>query len=139
LMSEHFSPSPKPAPRVKKPRPPKVRKPMKRVNVERRAEEFERAYGGTSRVAFVKSLACVAGRVSLTMSCAGAIENAHIRTGGTGRKADAKLLIPLCTFHHRALHAHGPVAFERVYGLDLEAEAAATQSVWEAFVGGMEK
>jgi hypothetical protein len=65
----------------------------------------------------------------------GPIENAHIVTGGMGRKADAALIIPLCHSHHLALHDFGVEAFEAVYRISLEREAQQIQALWLAHIG----
>ena len=92
-------------------------KPKGRSNVE-----FQRVYGSKRRVEFVKSLPC--------MVCAGKpCENAHIKSGGMGRKADYRQIIPLCKVCHRKQHQHGWKAL----GFDammLEAMAYTTQWLW---------
>lgn len=123
--------------------PPKARNP------KRKAREFERCYGSTARVAFVKSLPCiVCGR--------GPCDNAHIRGDGAGRKADYTAIVPLCCMpmddpwnpgyhrgHHGLFHKIGVESFVALYqtrrrGLDLEAEAAKTEAAWLYFlsIGG---
>lgn len=98
-------------------------------NAKRKAKEFARAYGGGERVTFVRALPClVCGRAS-TAPC----ENAHIVTGGMGRKADAALIVPLCSPHHQSLHARGRAPFEDRYGVDLGAAAVETEAKWQAY------
>lgn len=104
------------------------RKPMSRVS-DRREREWERAYGSEARVRWVQSLPC------LVHDCRGwPIDNAHIETGGTGRKADADRIVPLCRAHHlggdQSLHRLGREGFEVLHGLDLEQEAAAVERRW---------
>ena len=120
------------------PMPPRT-KPMKRSgplsryakinaqNRKRRAAEWARAYDSAERVAFVKGLRCAA-----CGSIAGS-ENAHIVSGGMGRKADASLVIPLCPPCHREQHAIGEHTFSARYDLDYARAAAETQAAWEAF------
>lgn len=64
------------------------------------------------------------------------IENAHIRGDGAGRKADAKLTVPLCRGHHRtradSLHQLQPRAFEQQHHLNLELEATRVEALWRA-------
>lgn len=107
---------------------------VKPRNAKRRQSEFGRAYGSKARVAFVASLACV---------CCGKVghsENAHIETGGAGRKADYTKIIPLCSQRsdygsygcHRRLHNLGIKTFEHRHGLDLHAEAALLNERWLA-------
>jgi hypothetical protein len=95
-------------------------------NVKRRKSEFQRAYGSEARVEFVKSLPCIVG------CCLGLIpvENAHIETGGMGRKADYTLIVPLCTAHHKMAHDHGHERLAQRYGIDLKAAAAETECRW---------
>ena len=80
------------------------RTPLKRTGrikpKRKTAEDFGRVYGSKDRVEFVKGLACV--------SCGrGPCENAHIRSGGMGRKADFRDIVPLCQTCHRLQHQRG--------------------------------
>ena len=109
------------------------RKPVKRVNAKRKAKNWSRAYGSEERVAFVQSLPCVFGGQS--SPCAGVIANHHTESGGRGRKADAETVVPLCTRHHLELHQAGATAMETVYGVDLKAEAALTETRWQIASG----
>ena len=95
---------------------------------KRKPSEFARIYGSRARVAFVKSLRCIAGH----MWCVGPIENAHIETGGTGRKADADKIVPACQYHHEEMH-RGIRTFAAKYHLDLPALAADTEARWQAY------
>lgn len=99
---------------------PKARK---RIKAKPRSNiEFQRIYGSQRRVDFVKGLACVV--------CASKpSENAHIKSGGMGRKADYRHIIPLCKVCHQKQHQHGWKAL----GLDahlLEGLAYSTQWLW---------
>lgn len=90
---------------------------------DRRNKEWARAYGSLSRVLAVKSMTCC------VPGCGEFAENAHIEGSGTGRKADADKIARLCRGHHRtrtdSLHNLGSKeAFQRVHGVDLDAEAA---------------
>lgn len=107
----------------------KRRKRVNPVNPDRRAREFQRAYGSEERVYYVgQHLACV------VPDChAHECDNAHIETGGMGRKADADKVAPICNPHHRLLHQHGPETFEAAYGVDLEEAAADTESRWRLY------
>lgn len=73
----------------------------KRIKAKPRTNvEFQRVYGSKRRVAYIKELPCVA--------CGGGpCENAHIKSGGMGRKADYREIIPLCQSCHRLQHQHG--------------------------------
>lgn len=104
----------------------------KAVNRKRKASEFKRCYQSKVRVEWVRHQKCVAcgyvprdeGRLC---------ENAHIETGGTGRKADRTKIVPLCWICHLQIHRVGRVTFEKVFdGIDLEKLAAQTEAAWLA-------
>lgn len=87
-------------------------------NRERKAKEFSRAYGSEERVKAVKAMTCE------VESCDRLSENAHLTTGGTGRKADADSVANLCYEHHRthprSLHNLGSVErFDATWDTDL--------------------
>ena len=114
-------------------RTPLKRTPMTRgrtrvtpVNRKRRGKEWLRAYGSPERVAFVASLPCIVS----DLRCVGAIENMHVRGDGAGRKADARHVVPCCAAHHRESHTIGIRTFASVYRLDLAAEAARVEQLW---------
>jgi hypothetical protein len=113
---------PKPAKREKQ-----ARKPVKRRNQKRYSANWARAYGSPERVEWVNAQPCV--------GCFGGEprENHHIKTGGKGRKADARFIVTLCAACHDDLHQHGRQRFEERYAIDLEVEAAATEARWLAF------
>lgn|GEM_PF-4449434 len=106
---------------------------MRRVNPERKAREFARAFCSRARVAFIKTLPCV------VPYCRSAqIENMHIAGGGSGRKADAHLIVPCCTAHHAQVHQQGILSFMRAHALGplhLQHAAAATEVAWRADSG----
>lgn len=109
-------------------------KQIKKVNRKRKDREFSRVYHSEERVLFVKGLSCV---IDSPWCLEGwengeRVENAHIRTGGTGRKAGYTEVVPLCESHHRHLHRVGRATFEKHYHIDLGKLAAETQSRWEA-------
>ena len=84
--------------------------------------DFMRIYGSKVRVEFVKRLPC-------TACNGGPSENAHIKSGGMGRKADYTDIIPLCKKCHSLQHSRGWKAL----GLNqmlLEAAALRTQWLW---------
>lgn len=97
---------------------------VRRANRPRKAEAFVRAYGSADRVAWFRAQPCLV---------CGALpsENAHVRSGGMGRKADARWIVPLCGVHHSAHHA-GAKSFEAQYGVDLLAQAHIWDARWEA-------
>jgi hypothetical protein len=113
--------------RAKKPlrakaQPKRARKPIKPK--KRKPSEFARIYGSRERVQAIKALRCEA-----CWKYRGPSENAHIKTGGTGRKADFAFIVPLCRGHHRtdtdSLHNLGSVeAFDAKHGTNLKARAA---------------
>lgn len=123
----------KPLPRSQK---PLKRTPVKRVNAKRRKKNHARAYGGAGRIAFVKSLPCVVkGRPDgFPVRHDGPIEVMHTKSGGTARKADARLTVPCCQYHHRNAHTWGIETWQRAYGVDLEHEAANVAGHWDAMV-----
>jgi hypothetical protein len=96
-----------------------------RVNRQRKSKNWTRAYGSVERVLFVRSLPCV-------MCGAVPSENAHIETGGMGRKADYTKIVPLCKSGHDAFHVYGRDYFKHRSYLDLEAAAAETEARWRA-------
>ena len=100
---------------------------VKASNPERKAENWARAYGSPERVTWVQRQPCVVcGSVGLS-------ENAHTRTGGTSRKADACWIAPLCFTCHAELHRIGKASFEAAHQIDLDHEAAITDARWEQY------
>lgn len=121
---------------VPKPRrkPPKARAKLKRGRVKRsnptrKAKNWTRAYGSPERVAFVAGLPCIVG---LLCHYAHPRENAHIGTGGMGRKSDADQIVPLCRTHHAALHRLGRGWFEQSFSVNLASHAATTEAFWQS-------
>jgi hypothetical protein len=110
----------------KTPLPPRKSR-IPRVNRQRKSKNWTRAYGSVERVQFVAALPCA------VLMCLEAVsENAHIIPGGTGRRADAKYIIPLCTFHHRQIHTIGRASFERAYRINIFEAAERTDAAWRA-------
>jgi hypothetical protein len=73
------------------------------------------------------------------MGCAygiGNSENAHIKSGGKGRKADARFIIPLCHECHEELHFMGARTFSMTVGINLEKAAAVTEAAWLSYQSG---
>jgi hypothetical protein len=99
------------------------RTPLAPVNRKRKAKEWERAYGSEERVRWIQYLPSV---VSGQTPC----ENAHVKTGGTGRKADACWIVPLTTAEHRELHDCGPETFQARHEIDLIEQARLTEQAW---------
>lgn len=67
---------------------------------KRTVSDFARVYGSKARVEFVKGLPCVACN-------SGPCDNAHIKSGGMGRKADYTDIVPLCHNCHLLQHQRG--------------------------------
>ena len=98
--------------------------PLKPRNPKRKAENFERAYGGEARVLWIQAHPCVA--------CgAKPCHNAHTKGGGAGRKADARWIVPLCATCHDAYHRIGQRTFEMGMGIDLDHEAQVIDARYE--------
>jgi hypothetical protein len=91
----------------------------------RKASETKRIYGGAERIAWIKAQPCV---ITGRSPC----EAAHVKTGGTGRKADACWTVPMIPEKHRELHSIGIATFEAKYNVDLELAAIATEQQWLA-------
>jgi hypothetical protein len=118
-----------PIPQRRSPVTKKPRKAPKKVNAKRKAREFARAYGSKERVAWVKSLPCVA------CTSNGRSDNHHICGDGAGRKADHTSIIPLCRACHLAWHRFGRRYVEVRAGFKAEQVAAATEQRWQTFNG----
>ena len=99
---------------------------VKPRNAKRRKTEHARAYGPDEHVEWIAAQPCV---VCGHVPC----QNAHVRTGGMGRKADAKWIVPLCAVCHPELHRIGPQTFERTYRIDLHDLATITDARWEQY------
>ena len=96
------------------------------TNRKRRQKERERAYGPPERREFVtRHLPCVGcGRRPAEDR---PNHQHHTRTGGTGRKADADTIVPLCPECHRKEHdGHG-------LDVDWESEARRTDAAWRDY------
>lgn len=94
------------------------------VNRKRHAREWARAYGSKERVAWIARHPSV---VSDQTPC----ENAHVVSGGKGRKADADKVVPLTSAEHRQLHLFGVRQFEVDYDIDLLFTAAQIEREWQ--------
>lgn len=100
----------------------KASTPIKRKG--RKPSDTLRIYGTPARVGWVQSQPSV-------VSGKGPCENVHVKTGGTGRKADACWIVPLTHAEHRELHRRGQLTFEAKYGIDLAACAITTEAAWQ--------
>ncbi len=107
------------------PLPPRT-KPVRKANPKRRQSEFARCYHSRERVRFVKSSPCLICATPFS-------ENAHIKTGGMGRKSDYTSIVPLCTADHRNLHSLGRAEFENAYRIDLGYFALLTERLWQEY------
>lgn len=104
-----------------------MRKPIKRK--KRTESEFARIHGSRARVAFISSLPCAAcGRGTPPPGN----HNAHIKTGGIGRKADSTDIIPLCADCHGAQHRMGWDAIGLEEMAERERRAAIVERAWQA-------
>lgn len=127
---------------------PRATKPIARSKPvpkkKRTPSEFARIYGSKARVAWVKALPCAA------CGYAGPVlrENAHTKTGGVGRKADARWVAPLCVTRpshlrpnrvegcHNLLHRVGRQTLELQTNVHLETAAGRTELAWQAHLNG---
>ncbi len=99
---------------------------VKATNPLCKREAFARAYGGAERVDWIK------GQPSI-LSGARPCVNAHVKTGGMGRKADARWIVPLTAAEHDELHRIGQRTFEAKYAIDLAFWAQVIDARWEAY------
>ena len=106
---------------------------MNKRTAKRKQDEWERVYGSSERVQWVRRQKCVVTGISNGWS-----ENVHVRTGGTGRKADACWIVPMVGWKHMELHRIGVKSFEEKYGIDLQALAVATEAAWQLELKGGE-
>lgn len=110
----------------------KRQKPLPRTNPKRKAENFDRAYGGADRAAWVGHQPCL-------ICSAVPSENAHVPSkSGASRKGDARWVVPLCGRHHRtgknSLHALNKGGFEAARQIDLAHEAYVTDARYQQYV-----
>lgn len=94
------------------------------------AKTFARVYGSKERQKWVSLLPCCAcGYLNTEQPN----HNHHIQTGGTGRKADHTLVVPLCWLCHLQVHRIGQKTFQAMNDVDLDAAAARTESAWQQY------
>jgi hypothetical protein len=91
---------------------------------KRSAATFARVYGSAERVEFVRWLPCL---VCAMKPC----ENAHTVTGGTGRKADARTIVPLCHTHHQDYDQHRGVFADAAERELMKASAPRVEALWQ--------
>lgn len=115
------------------PMPPRrtllARSPIKRK--ARKPSEFARVYHSRARVEWIKSLPCV-----ITGEY-GDIENAHVKNGGMGRKADYIWIVPMKRRVHALYHKVGQLTLQEQHDIDLELAAIATEQAWLAHCARM--
>lgn len=99
---------------------------------ERKRREFARKYHSLERVYYVAQEVCCAVPTCRWYTDSNN-DNAHIETGGMGRKADYTKVIPLCRKHHRELHALQPERFQLAHSFSLEEAAAQTDRSWSTY------
>jgi len=95
--------------------------------------EWERVYGSKARVEWIQSLPSVA-------SGKGPCVNAHVTPdnglpSGTGRKADARWIVPLTAVEHHELHQRGELTFQALYGVNLAGKAREIDAEWRILNG----
>ena len=113
------------APAFPKPtRTVKQSKPLRRRNAKRcarrRREDFGER-GPAVRAMYCLTLPASPRRDAAAGGCSGQVQAAHAKSRGAG--GDRRHLIPLCAAHHAEQHRRGVRTFERLYDLDLYAEA----------------
>ncbi len=120
--------------------PPERRTRVKPVNRKRKAANVKRAYGPVERREWMKRQSCFACGLTRGIVFGTEVEivSAHIVTGGTGRKADAHLTVPLCERED----GHGCHQLQHQFGWGYlthlntkakrEAAAATTEAAWQA-------
>ncbi len=94
----------------------------KRTRAKQKAD-WQRAYHSQERVEFIQRLPSV---VSGKSPCV----NAHVRTGGMGRKAGSEWIVPLTGAEHIELHQRGMASFEAKYVVNLRTLATQTEERW---------
>ena len=94
-------------------------------------DDFARVYGSPERVEWTKASPCV-------ICGLGPCENAHVGSGGMGRKADCSAIVPLCAprgqwqGHHAEHHRIGTGGMNTKYGTALGELAKAHDRTWKA-------
>ena len=103
--------------------------PLKRVNPQRKAKAFAKAYESVSRVEYIKRLPC-----SVLGCMDKPSENAHVGAhAGMGLKGEADTVIPLCPAHHRQYHEIGRDSFATMHRMDYAYCARMTELAWSLY------
>lgn len=94
--------------------------------MSRKSQAFDRTYGSVERVEWVQRQPCwICGTTPS--------ENAHVKSGGMSRKADAQYIVPLCFTHHAEYH-RGVKTFAAAHAMvDLEFAATIIDARYEAY------
>lgn len=96
--------------------------------------ESTRAFHSSARVAFVKTLPCIACRTTSAVR-----QNHHTRSGGKGRRSDYTTIVPLCHGCHERVHRAGPSSVERRFivgkgnAVDWKNEAFRVELLWQLY------
>lgn len=119
---------------------------VKSVNVRRKKKEFARSYGSVDRVVWMASHGCLFATESFAAlrlhlgQCLGPIDNAHLVTGGMGRKADAKHILPMCRLHHHEFDTHAGLLFsDPAFRSELIPVALMFDAEWQKFAAPSSK
>lgn len=98
-------------------------KPVKKVNVKRKAKEFARTYHSRARVLWVQDQpCCVCGRTPS--------QNCHIETGGMRRKANYDKVVSMC---HECHTTYGTPSTHKDW---FAAQALLLEGEWQAHLWG---
>jgi hypothetical protein len=122
-----FSPCPKPEARERERSKLTRNAPPKRVNWKRARKQFKRAFLSRSYVLNIKSKKCEAPDCWRTDIHCAHVEKTR-KNGGWWYE-----IAPLCSVHHAEQEGRTD-AFDKKYGTDLRARAAAHAFDWKAFV-----
>ncbi len=108
----------------------------KKARKPRPESETERAHGPAEYREWMKGQKCIV-RSCTARPC----DSAHIHSGGKGRKDDWTRTAPLCATQvyfsyvgHHEQYDNAKQSFPLAHGLDMEAEAAANQVRWQAYL-----
>ena len=96
-------------------------------DVEDAEEERRRTYGPPERRRWIREQPSV---VSGERGCVNAHVPPYGDASGTGRKADARWVVPLTIEEERELHRVGRQTFEEEHDVDLAAEAEQVEERW---------